>query len=367
MKIALVHDFLTQEGGAEKVLLAIHEIYPEAPIYVLFYDKDKVQNNFKNKNIKTSFLQKFPFAKKKYQWYLSLMPSAIEHLNLKDFDIIISSCSAFSKGIITQPKTLHICYCHTPTRYLWTDTHEYIQNLNQNILIKKYLPFVLQKLRIWDRLAAERVDKFIANSKNVQNRIKKFYNRESIVIYPPVEVENFSISNKIENYYLTGGRLVSYKKFDLVIKAFNIIKKPLKIFGTGPELNKLKKISNKNIEFVGKVSQNELKILYNSAKAFIHPQIEDFGITAIESMASGRPVIGLKEGGLKETLIHNETGIFFQNQKIKDIIKAIRIFENQKFNPEKIRQHSLQFSKENFKKQLKQFIENEWQKFKNSN
>lgn len=363
MKIALVHDFLTQQGGAEKVLETIHEIYPEAPIYVLFYDKNKMGTRFDAKEIHTSFLQKIPGAIKHYQWLLPLMPAATEHLNLSNFDLVISSSSAFANGVITSPDTLHICYCHTPTRYLWTDTHEYISNLNRNGLVKKFIPLFLNRLRMWDRLAADRVDIFIGNSQTVKKRIAKYYNKKSEILYPPVEIEKFSISPIQQDYYLTGGRLVPYKRFDLTIQAFNKTKKTLKIFGTGPEYHKLKKLAGPTVQLLGRVKEDQLIKLYQEAQAFIHPQEEDLGITPIESMACGRPIIGYAKGGLLETVIHNETGIFFKEQTVDALIHALRIFENQKFNPQKIRHHAEQFSKERFKKEFKNFIDTSWEKF----
>lgn len=364
MKIALVHDFLTQNGGAEQVLETIHEIYPNSPIYVLFFDKTKMGKRFNKATIFTSFLQRIPFALKHYQWYLPFMPSATEHLNLSGFDIVISSSSAFAKGIITSPNTLHICYCHTPTRYLWTDTHEYIEKLNKNFIIKRFLPLLLTNLRIWDRLSAERVNIFIANSKTVQKRIKKYYNSNSVIIYPPVDINKFSLSNEKGKYYLTGGRLVPYKKFDITIDVFNRLKKPLKIFGTGPEFNKLKKLAKQNIQILGKVDDDKLVELYQNSIAFIHPQEEDLGITPIESMACGKPVIGYEKGGLIETVIHNKTGILFKEQTTDSLAHSIRIFENKKFNPIEIREHALKFNKENFKTKFKDFITKSWEEFK---
>lgn len=357
MKIGIVHDFLTQRGGAEKVLEVIHEMFPDSPIHVLFYDEEKFRSDFQKTSIKTSFLQNIPGALGHYQWFLPLMPAATEHLDMSDYDLVISSSSAFANGVITSPHTTHICYCHTPTRYLWTDTHDYISSLNYNRLIKKFIPLMLNRLRMWDILAANRVDHFIANSKTVQQRIQKYYKRDSEIIYPPVDVNNFEISSELGDYYLTGGRLVPYKRFDLTIQAFNKTKKKLKIFGTGPELESLKKIAGPTIEFLGRVSDDELRKLYSQAQAFIHPQIEDLGITPIESMASGRPIIGYDKGGLTETVIHNETGILFKEQTVENLIHAIRVFENQKFDPQKIRQHALKFSTDNFKKSLQAHID----------
>lgn len=357
MKIAIVHDHLIQEGGAERVLQIFQEIYPEAPIYTLIFDKEKMGGMFKKDKIRTSFLQQMPMATTKYQWYLPLMPLATEKHDLMDYNIILSNASAFAKGIITKPQNLHICYCHTPTRYLWTDTHEYIKELKHNKIVKAIIPFILHRIRIWDQLSAGRVDKFIANSHNVQKRIAKYYNRPSIVIYPPVEVNKFSISDKTKNYYLAGGRLVPYKKFDLIVNAFNKLGMPLKIFGAGPEEERLKQMAKSNIEFMGKVSHEKLAELYSQAIAFIHPQEEDFGIMAVESMASGRPVIAYKAGGALETVVEGITGKFFDDQTWESLADTIIRFKPENFSPEKIRAHTLQFDTEIFKRKIKDCVE----------
>jgi glycosyltransferase involved in cell wall biosynthesis len=201
MKIALVHDHLAQDGGAEQVLKVLKELYPEAPIFTMIYDKKNTNSFFEGKDIRTSFLQKIPLGVSKYQWWLSLMPLATENHNLMEYDLIISSASSFAKGVITKPGSLHICYCHTPTRYLWTDAHTYVQELRVNPIVKKILPLTLKRLRLWDRLASERVDHYIANSETVRHRIRKYYNRDSVVIYPPVDVDSFHISNEPKKYY----------------------------------------------------------------------------------------------------------------------------------------------------------------------
>ena len=247
MKIALVHDYLSQDGGAERVLKAFHEIWPEAPVFVLFYDKNKLPE-FGEVDIRESFISKLPFGRKKYQWYLPWMPLATERHNLHEFDVVISSTSAFAKGVLTRPDTLHISYCHTPTRYLWTDTHEYIEDLKYNRLIKAFLPRLIHRLRLWDKMSVDRVDNFIANSGTVRNRIQKYYRRDSDIIYPPVDTDKFFISQKIGDYFLSGGRLVPYKRFDLLVQVFNRLKKlKLKIFGEGPEFERLKLMSKPNI------------------------------------------------------------------------------------------------------------------------
>src|SRR3989339_608084 len=238
MKIALVHDYLSQDGGAERVLQSFHEIWPEAPIFVLFHDKKKI-DSFVNADIRESFLSKLPFVKNKYQWYLPLMPIATEKHDLSEFDVVLSSTSAFAKGILTKEDGLHISYCHTPTRYLWSDTHEYIQDLKYNFLIKLFLPRLIHKLRIWDKNSVDRVDNFIANSHTVLKRIKKYYRCKSDVIYPPVDLDKFFISKEVGNYFVTGGRIVNYKRFDLVVQAFNRLGFKLKIFGDVPGISGL--------------------------------------------------------------------------------------------------------------------------------
>ncbi|PIS05444.1 MAG: glycosyltransferase family 4 protein [Candidatus Buchananbacteria bacterium CG10_big_fil_rev_8_21_14_0_10_42_9] len=357
LKIALVHDYLAQEGGAERVLHIFQELFPQAPTYTLFYDQAKMGGLYRGKDIRTSYLQKAPGIFKHYQWYLALMPSATESYDLSQYDFVLSSASAFAKGVITQQDAYHLCYCHTPTRYLWSDTHSYVKELHYPAVIKKILPPLLSRLRVWDLSAANRVDGFIANSNYIANRISKYYQRQSKVIYPPVDVEKFKVSNEVGNYYLAGGRLVAYKRFDLVVQAFNQLKMPLKIFGAGPELEHLKKIANRNIQFVGRVGDEKLVDLYSHAVAYIHPQVEDFGITAIESMASGRPVVAYKVGGAAETVIENKTGIFFDDQSWEALADTIVRFNDNSFNSADIRRHAEAFSISTFKANIKSTIE----------
>jgi glycosyltransferase involved in cell wall biosynthesis len=358
MKIALVHDYLSQDGGAERVLKAFHEIYPDAPIFVLFYDAEKMGHLFPEENIRTSFIQNLPFGITKYQWYLPLMPHATERHNLDDFDIVLSSTSAFAKGVITHHNSTHICYCHTPTRYLWTDTHSYVENLKYNRVIKKLILLYLNRLRSWDRISADRVDKFIANSNAVKHRIMKYYRRESDVIHPPVETNKFRISENIGNYYLAGGRLVPYKRFDILIHAFNRLNIPLRIFGQGPELEKLQKLAKSNIGFLGKVSEEERKELYSKCIAYLNPQEEDFGITAVEAMASGRPVIAYKKGGALESIVDGETGMFFNEQDWETLADTILRFKPENFDAQKIREHAKRFDIGGFKNKIKEYVEN---------
>lgn len=364
MRIALVHDHLTQEGGAERVLAILQEIWPNAPTYTLLYDKKKMGKIFAGKDIRTSFLQNWPGSLKHYQWFLPLMPTATESYDLMQYDVVISSSSAMAKGVITRSNTLHFCYCHTPTRYLWSDTHRYVDELKYNRLVKKIIPPILTRLRMWDQLAAQRVDYYIANSKDVAGRIKKYYRRDSQIIHPPVQTDKFSVSKNVENYFLTGGRLVAYKKFDLTIKAFNRLGIPLKIFGVGPESNKLKEMAKSNIEFLGKVNDQDLPLLFSKAVAFIHPQIEDFGLTAVESMAAGRPVIAFAAGGACETIVEGKTGKFFDEQSWEALADTVVRFKPENYNSSAIKSYAEKFGVNRFKEEISQLVESEVNKKK---
>jgi len=357
MKIALINDMLVQEGGQERVLRALQELYPESPTFVLIYDEQKKAQYYRQSDLRASFLQHMPGIKTKYQWYLPLMPMAIESHDLKDFDIVISSSSSFAKGVITKPDTCHVCYCHTPTRYLWSDFKGYVEDLPYPGVVKKFLPFYLSFLRNWDWSAAQRVDYFLSNSKNVQSRVKKYYQKDSTIIYPPVEVEKFSIANQIKDYYLIGGRLVPYKRYDVAIRAFNKLDLPLKVFGTGPEMDELRGMAKNNIKFLGEVTDDQKMQLYNEAIAFINPQEEDFGITAVEAMAAGRPVIAYEAGGALETVEPNLSGEFFEDQTWESLANTIIHFKPEKYDAQKIRAHAMNFSKENFQRQMIEFVD----------
>jgi len=370
MRIALVHDYLNQYGGGERVLEAFSEIWPDAPIYTLIYDAEKTKNVFEDKEIYTSFLQKIPFVKKHHRSFLLLMPVAIEQFDLSDYDVVLSDSASYAKGVITNPNTLHLCYCHTPTRYLWDDCHKYVEEFQHLSFLKNIAPFFLSSLRLWDKAAADRVDKFIANSNFVASRINKYYLRDADTIYPPVKTDFFKPHNDTKNvdgdYFLITARLLSYKKVDLAIEAFNRLGLPLVVVGDGREKKSLLKIAKNNIKFVGIVSDEELKNYYCGCRAFIFPQEEDFGIAPVEAMACGRPIIAYQAGGALETVKDGETGIFFREQTIESLIEAVKNFERIRFDNVVIRQHALQFDKENFKEKIKDFVEREWKDFKKS-
>jgi glycosyltransferase involved in cell wall biosynthesis len=358
MKVALIHDHLAQDGGAEKVLKVLAELYPQADIYTLLYEKKQADKYFSGRTIKTSFIQRIPGGVKHYRWFLPLMPMAVEFFDLSDYDLVISDASAFAKGVITNTNVPHICYCHTPTRYLWDYTHRYIAELHYNKFLKKIVSLFLNYLRLWDRQAADRVDYFIANSKLVQKRIKKYYSRDSQVIYPPVDIDNFQPTPKPGEYFLTGGRVVVYKRFDLVVEAFKQLGWPLKIFGDGVDLSRLKKIAKgaANIEFLGRVGETEKIELYQNCRAFLNPQEEDFGITVVEAMASGRPVIAYAQGGALETVIDGQTGIFFSEQTVESLMAALRRFDSLSFDSAVIRHQAEEFSRQEFEKQFQDFV-----------
>lgn len=352
MRIALVHDYLNQYGGAERVLETLCEIFPDAPIYTLLYDERATGHVFKGREIHTSFLQKIPFARKHHRIFPLLMPLAVEQFDLSEFDIVLSNSASFAKGIITKPHTKHISYCMTPTRFLWDDSHRFIDEFKYPWPIKKLVPVFITYLRIWDKEAACRVDEFVAISDFVRARIKKYYERDTQVIYPPVCTQKYKIADKVGDYFLMVGRLVSYKRFDLAVKVFNAIKKPLKIVGDGPERKRLEKIAGKNIKFLGLVSDYRMPEIYSHAQAVIFPQIEDFGIVPLEAMASGRPVIAYRGGGALETIIDGKTGVFFDDQTEISLAEAIGKYYQTDWNSQAIREHALKFDKEIFKAKI---------------
>lgn len=332
MRIAFVHEYLNQFGGAERMLQVLSAMFPQAPIYTLIYDENLTGHVFEGRTIITSFLQKLPLTKNHHRLFPLLMPIAIEQFDFSDYDLVISISASFAKGIITKPETRHICYCLTPPRFLWDNSQKLLEEFGFPAIIKKLMPPFISYLRIWDQEASSRVDEFWSISNFVRDRVKKYYHADSKVIYPPVDTDKFIISPHIGDYYLMVGRLVPYKKFDLAIEAFNDLDKRLIIVGAGPELFKLKKIAKDNIEFLGLVTDDTLSALYSKAKALVFPQEEDFGIVPLEAMASGRPVLAFKGGGALETIIEGETGLFFDHQSSEAIKETIGLFEKMQFN-----------------------------------
>jgi glycosyltransferase involved in cell wall biosynthesis len=356
MNVAIVCDWLTSPGGAEKVVFELHTIFPDAPIYTSIYNPEKFPE-FANADIRTSFLQNLPKAQKKHQWYLPMMPIAFENFDLSEYDVVISSSHSCAKGIITRPETIHISYCHSPPRYLWDNSHEYIKEYGMNKVVKKFSSRILHKLRIWDRTAAERVDHYIANSKHVKKRIAKYYQRDAHVIYPPVDIRRFRKRKDKKTFFLAVGRLTAYKKFELLVDTFNELEDSLVIVGNGEERKRLEKKANQNIAFFGYVTDEKLRTLLQDAQALIFPQLEDFGIVPLEAMACGTPVIAYDAGGAQETVIDGETGILFKKQTVSRLKQAIEKFPTIEFDHKIIRAQAEKFSQKTFRDTIKKFIE----------
>lgn len=356
MRIAFVHEYLNQFGGAERMLLALCAMFPDAPIYTLFYDKNATGGVFEGRDIRTSFLQNLPFVKKYHRGFPLLMPLAIEQFDFSNFDVVVSISASFAKGIITKPYTKHICICLTPPRFLWDDSHKFVEEFGYPKLIRNILPPFISYLRVWDREASYRVDEFWAISEFIKERIRKYYSKDSEVIYPPVSVSKFHISNEPGGYFLMTGRLVAYKRFDLGVKAFAKLGLPLKIVGIGSELKKLRYCATalraKNIEFLGLVSDTQLAELYSKAKALVFPQEEDFGIVPLEAMASGRPVIAFRSGGAVETIVEGKTGVFFDEQTVESLAYAVKSFDAIKLDPNDCRNQAEKFDVGVFKQNV---------------
>jgi glycosyltransferase involved in cell wall biosynthesis len=361
-KIAIVHDWLVTNAGAEKVLKSILEVYPDADIFSLVdFLSDKDRGSILNgKYAKTSFIQKLPFARKHFRNYLPLFPKAIESLDLSGYDLIISSSWAVAKGVKKDKSQLHICYCHTPVRYAWDLYDEYTSNLKQP---KKFLvQQILQYIRKWDIDTVDRVDFFIANSSFVKKRIERTYGKDAKVIYPPVNVEKFTLCTQKEDFYLIASRLVSYKKIGLIVRAFNEMPdKKLVVIGDGEELAYIKAIAKNNITVLGYQEDDVLVDYMQRAKAFVYAAIEDFGIVPIEAMACGTPVIALDNGGTAETVCEGLNGVHFKKQSQSAIIEAVNRFENLEFDYEKVRESSLKYTF--FKEKFREFVDSRCKSF----
>jgi len=356
MRVAIIHDWLVTNAGAEKVLKDILELYPNADIFSIvdFLNKKDREAVLNGKEAKTTFIQNLPFAKKHFRNYLPLFPKAIESLNLSGYDLIISSSWAFAKGVKKQKGQTHICYCHTPIRYAWDLYDEYTSNLKQpkKFLVEKSLAYIKK----WDIKSLDRVDYFVANSNFVKRRIKNIYNRDADVIYPPVNIEKFTLFEQKEDFYLTASRLVPYKKTKLIVEAFNKMPhKKLVVIGDGEELEGIKAIAKDNVTIMGYQEDSILVNFMQRAKAFVYAAIEDFGIVPVEAMACGTPVVALNKGGVAESVIDGVSGVLFENQTTNDIILAIKKFEKLDFSYSDIREHSLKFS--NFKESFKRYVD----------
>lgn len=355
MKVAIVHDFLTQMGGAEKVVEVLHDMFPDAPIYTSIYDPEAMPIYYRTWDIRPSFLQRLPFKKISHRLALVLYPMAFESFDLSEYDLVISSSSAFAKGIITQPHTTHICYTHAPMRFAWT-TKNYMKNERAGKLSRALLEPVMHYLRNWDSVASSRVDHYIANSSVVARRIGKFYRRDASVVFPPVDTKRFSIAEKVGEYYIIVSRFVPYKRLDLAVEAFTKLGLPLKVVGTGRQMKDLQAIAGDNVEFLGRVDDVALPGLIAGAKAFLMPGEEDFGIAPVEANACGCPVIAYAAGGALDHQIDGVTGVLFKEQTVDGLCAAVRRFQTLNLDPQAIRAHAERFDTDVFRAEIEESI-----------
>ncbi len=374
LKVALVHDFLVDFGGAERVLEVLCEMYPEAPTYTLLYDPQKMRGRFQNREIHTSFLQKFPkFLRNRKKWLLPFMPVAPEIFDLRDFDLVISSSGAWTKGIITRLNTVHISYIHSPMRFAWDASSDYLGQQKKNGAINLFARYFLNRIRVWDRVASDRPDFMIANSKYTQKRIQKYYGRESVVIYPPVGLNNQETKNKLQTndnnqntkykipdtkYFLVVSRLSPYKKIDIVVEAFNKLGLPLVVIGEGQQEKYLRSIAAENVKILGHLSDAAMGGYYANARAFIFAGVDDFGIAPVEAMAYGVPVLAVRKGGVLEIVQEGVTGEFFDVATPEVIADGVRrLIENEKkYDKNAIIARASEFSKGRFVREIEEYV-----------
>ncbi|HBW1885088.1 TPA: glycosyltransferase family 4 protein, partial [Klebsiella pneumoniae] len=373
--VGIVTDWLVTYAGAERVVKEFIDLYPTAELYsVIDFLNDEARKQLNNKQAKTTFIQNLPFSRTNYQKYLPLMPLAIEQLDVTSHDVVLSSSHAVAKGVLTGPDQLHLSYVHSPIRYAWDLQHQYLRESFLNKGIKGTLAkILLHKMRIWDYRTANGVDHFIANSKFIARRIKKVYGRDADVIYPPVDVERFTLNENKENYYFTASRLVPYKRIDLIVEAFSHMPdKKLLVIGDGSEMNKIKSKASKNIEILGYQPNSVMQEHMKNAKAFVFAAEEDFGITPVEAQACGTPVIAYGKGGALETVRplgqNSATGLFFGKQDVTSIVEAVNKFEISisELQPADCRSNALKFSAQRFKDEMGRYIENKWLEFQDA-
>jgi glycosyltransferase involved in cell wall biosynthesis len=361
MKIAIVHDYLNQFGGAERVISALNQIYPEAPIFTSIYNESHLPDNFKRMDIRTSFMQNIPFISSFFKIAFPFYPLVFEGFDLSAFDVILSSSSAFAKGVKKRAGQLHICYCYTPARFLYR-YEDYVQREGFPGPVKALLPYLLEPIKKWDIENSRRVDHFVAISKTVAERIRQIYGRESDIIFPPVETDLFRPVTIDSDYFLIVSRLNPYKRTDIAVEAFGRLDLPLKIIGDGPDRRRLEKMAGPSIEFLGRRPDNVVAKYLAECRALVFPGEEDFGIVPLEAMASGRPVIAYRAGGALETVSEGETGLFFDRQTPAALASAVERFRFSVFDKQRIREHALKFDKKVFKAMIERFVSEKYEK-----
>jgi glycosyltransferase involved in cell wall biosynthesis len=355
MRVAIVHDYLNQYGGAERVLEALHALYPGAPVYTSLYDAEAMPGHYRSWDIRTSFMQRLPGWRKHFRRYFLLYPTAFESFDLGAYDLILSSSSAYAKGIIPRPGAVHVCYCHTPMRFAWR-TRDYVEREGIAGLQGAVLPFALTYVRLWDTVASDRVDAFVANSHEVARRIQRYYRREAEVIPPPVDLPPYT-PQPGDDFYLAGGRLIPYKRIELIVEAFTRLRLPLKIFGDGRDRQRLERLAGPSVEFLGWVDEPTRRDLFSRCRAFIFPGEEDFGITPLEAMAAGRPVVAFGAGGALETVIDGVTGRFFHEPTAAALAAAVAAARTDRYDPLIIRRHAESFARPVFLERMRTVIE----------
>ena len=353
VRVALVHHWLINRRGGERVLEALCRVFPRADVFTLLGNRDYISDQLKSHKVTTSWIQHLPGSERHYALYAPLFPLAVEGFDLSGYQLVISSDAAVCKGVLTQPETCHVCYCHSPLRYAWNAYFVY-RNSIKNWWGQTAFSFSMHYLRQWDFAAAARVDHFVANSQNVAGRIWKYYRRPSAVIYPPVEISRFSICTNTQDYYLAAGHLVPYKRFDLAIEAFNQLHLPLRIAGDGPEYRRLKRMARRNVSFLGKTSEEDWVKLLSQSRALVFPGEEDFGMVMVEANACGRPVIAFARGGALEVVIPELNGLLFREATASSLIAAVHRFESleARFMPLRIRETSLIFDYDRFQSEI---------------
>lgn len=360
MRIAIVHDWLNQVGGAESVLENLVSLYPDAPIYTSIYDPQRMPSHYQQWDVRTSWLDRVPGAKRYHRAFFPLYPLAFESLDLGQYDVVLSNKSGFCHGVITPPETLHICYCLTPTRYVWR-YGDYAAREGLGPLARLLLIPTLSRLRMWDRLAADRVDRFIAISHEVQQRVIKYYRRPSEIIYPPVDTSRFSPAASYGDYYLIVGRHVSYKRIDLAVQACTRLGLPLKVGGSGRDRDRLEAMAGPTVEFLGRVPDEDMPGLMAGCRAFLFPGVEDFGITPVEAMAAGRPVIAFARGGVRDTVIEGLSGTLFHEQSVHALCEAMERFDPAAYDPAQIQRHAKQFDSAIFCQKVSEYVSRAWE------
>lgn len=354
MKVALVHDWLNQYGGAEVVLEAMHDLYPDAPVYTSLYDRRAMPAGFQSWDIRPSFIQRLPLASRFFRLLLPLYPLAFEQFDLRAYDLVLSSSSSWAKGVITTPDAVHVCYCHAPMRYTWDVFYE--EAPRHNLLLRIPLAPIISYLRLWDVQGANRVDSFVANSRFVAAKIRKYYRRDAVVVHPPVDTDFFVPGGSDGDYYLVISRLRPYKRVDLAVEAFNQLGLPLKIVGVGEQARRLQRMAGSNVEFLGFTTRERLRELMAGCRALVVPGKEDFGLAPVEVMATGRPVIAYGAGGLLETVQDGVTGVLFAEQTAACLADAVRRSDSITFDKDTLRRRAQEFDVAHFKQGLQQAI-----------